>query len=122
MINNYILTIAVTSQEGEAQDKSGWNTTALQALAACTPLVAHPRPNDDWERISSPLIVSKWESGLQDHLDRGFAQFTCEGIRRGFRIGFNYRCKSIARNMRSVAEHEEVVENYIGAECRPRGC
>ena len=45
--------------------------------------------------------------------------YVCEGIRWGFRIGFDYglcQCTRALRNMKSVSEHKEVVEEYIRGE------
>ena len=51
--------------------------------------------------------------------DQVLAQYICTGIKKGFHIGFNQqaRCKSAKGNMKSVQEHKEVVEQYIGVEC-----
>ena len=54
------------------------------------------------------------------HPNQAFAQYICTGIKQGFHIGFNYqlaRCRSAKGNMKSVQEHKEVVEQYIGVEC-----
>ena len=54
------------------------------------------------------------------HPDQAFAQYICTGIKQGFHIGFNYqlaRCRSAKGNMKSVQEHKEVVEQYIGVKC-----
>ena len=40
--------------------------------------------------VFTPLIASAWEAELQSHPDREFANFVVDGIRRGFRIGFDY--------------------------------
>lgn len=88
---------------------------SLLALAACTPssLLSH---DSGWGKIVTPLRVSAWEKGLASHPDRDFAKFICDGVREGFRVGFNYRmcqCHSLEGNMRSMVEHREVVERYV---------
>ena len=91
----------------------------MLALTSCTPLRA-PRHGGDWERVATPLLIRQCEEGLQDHPDQEFAQYICTGIQRGFRVGYNYhthQCRSGPGNMRSVSEHRDVVEKYIGEEC-----
>ena len=66
-----------------------------------------------------PLKLREWEKGLASHPDRDFARYFYDGIREGFRIGYNYggtRCLSSSGNMKSVEEHNEVVEEYIQGE------
>lgn len=69
---------------------------------------------------ASPLRWRDWQDGLAGHPDRRFAKFITEGIRQGFRIGFDYRshkCRRAKRNMRSAEEHPEVVRKYLASEC-----
>ncbi len=43
----------------------------------------------------------------------------CDGVREGFRVGFNHRlcnCLSVRGNMKSVVDHREVVEAYVQGE------
>lgn len=66
------------------------------------------------------LRLREWERALAGHQDQAFARYICEGIRQGFHVGFNYQqaeCKPAKGNMKSVEEHKEVVEQYIGVEC-----
>ncbi len=77
----------------------------------------------DWAEIATPLRLREWEQGLSSHPDREFVQYVCNGIRDGFRIGFNYgtaRCNRSPGNMGSAKLHEEVVERYIAAECEAK--
>ena len=91
-------------------------TEALISLASCSPL----RPqvhNSGWGTVVTPLRISAWERGLAGHPDREFARYVCTGIWEGF--GFNYvekQCKPVFRNMKSVEDHREVVEQYIFGE------
>ena len=67
----------------------------------------------------TPLCATTWERGLSDHPDRQFVELLCTGIQESFCVGFNYRehqCRKASRNMRSVREHREVVEEYIHKE------
>jgi hypothetical protein len=69
-----------------------------QLWAACTPAV--PR---ELSVIATPLRWQAWESELWGHPDREFVQLIIEGIRGGFRIGYNYRLHSRSRNMVSAS-------------------
>ena len=42
--------------------------------------------------IGSPLLpcIAAWLAGLADHPDSAFVGYVTEGIRRGFRVGFDY--------------------------------
>lgn len=69
---------------------------------------------------SGPLRWQDWEKSLASHPDRRFAGYITEGIRQGFRIGFDYskhRCKGAKRNMKSAVDHPEVVHSYLANEC-----
>lgn len=95
------------------------NVDALLHLASCTPLKARVT-DSGWDRITTPYHLAVWDRGLASHPDRRFAQYVSEGIRAGFRIGFNYhqaQCRRGPGNMKSVRYHEEVVDKYIGTEC-----
>ena len=94
------------------------DSSSLLALARCTPLTAQVQ-RGEWETITSPLRISAWEKGLLCHPDRGFAEYVCNGIREGFRVGFNYRsahCRQASGNLKSVRDHKEVVAKYIQGE------
>lgn len=97
-------------------------TESLLALESCTPLETQVHPGE-WAMIVTPLRLREWEKALSTHPDQEFARYVCSGIREGFRIGFDYRrasCRPGPGNMKSVREHEEVVERYIGVECEAR--
>ena len=72
-----------------------------------------------WGKVITPLRLRKWEESLSSYPDRMFAGYVCDGIRDGFRVGFSYctsLCKKVVGNMKSVKEHKEVVEAYVGGE------
>ena len=96
------------------------DTESLLDLDAMTPLSAS-RHEGKWEEIVSPLEPREWENGLANHPDRAFADYICAGIRQGFRLGYNYRSnrsQRVSRNMRSVDEHREVVEEFFREESK----
>ena len=46
--------------------------------------------------------------GPLSHPNRQFVDYVCNGIRDGFRVGFNYRSSAVKQssgNMRSIVEH-----------------
>ena len=60
-----------------------------------------------------------WDRLLASHPDREYARWVCQGVREGFRLGFDWRrcsCRPASGNMRSVVDHREVVEKYIQGE------
>ena len=40
--------------------------------------------------VSTPLCPDAWAAALASHPDRAFARYICNGLRFGFRIGFQY--------------------------------
>lgn len=93
-------------------------TGDLMAMRACTPITSRVY-DADWSKVVTPLRALVWERKLASHPDREFAHWVCEGVREGFRLGFDYRrchCRSAGGNMRSVIEHREVVESYVQGE------
>ena len=98
--------------------QSAVDTRSLLALAASVP----PQGmlyDGVWGKVITPLRLREWEESLSSYPDRKFAGYVCDGIRDGFRVGFSYGtsvCKRAVGNMKSVKEHKEVVEAYIGGE------
>lgn len=68
--------------------------------------------------VITPLALDQWRTILASHPDRAFARYVCDGIRTGFRIGFNYttQLKPATANMQSALTHPEVVTAYIQKE------
>ncbi len=60
-----------------------------------------------------------WWQWLRLHPDRRFCTYICEGIRSGFRIGFDTstRLQCCTRNMSSAAIHREVIDANFAQEC-----
>ena len=90
----------------------------LQAMRSCKPprrLVVPP----ELGVITTPLVASVWEAELRGHPDSEFADFLVEGIRCGFRIGFDYGSQvgiSATNNMHSAREHPEPIDRYVREE------
>jgi hypothetical protein len=73
--------------------------------------------------ISTPLKWETWAGALQSHPDQEFAAYVVEGLKEGFRIGFDYAghtCTPAKRNMLSASQHPEVIEEYVKEECTLR--
>lgn len=88
-------------------------------MAACIPVSASI-PVGKGE-VVSPLKWEVWLKALAGHPDRNFVAFIVDGLKYGFRIGFNYAsgsCQSAHRNMLSAYQHSEVIEEYLEEECR----
>lgn len=68
--------------------------------------------------VSTPLVLSTWETKLRRHPDQDYAQVILRGIEKGFRIGVNQDqvFKSASRNMLSAQQNPSVIEEYIGRE------
>lgn len=69
--------------------------------------------------VTTPLAIPAWEQALETHPDRAFAKYIINGLRQGFRIGFNRACPlhSAAANMTSARLHPAVISDYIAKEC-----
>ena len=70
--------------------------------------------------ITTPLVSHDWEAALVSHPDRALVRYITEGLRLGFRIGFQRHSplKPATCNMPSATEHPEVVQRYIEDELR----
>ena len=67
-----------------------------------------------------PLPVSAWRAYLANHPDQTFATYILNGLKDGFRIGFDRTrpLRSSRRNMKSALENKAVVDAYIDEETR----
>ena len=67
-----------------------------------------------------PLPVSAWRAYLANHPDQSFATYILNGLKDGFRIGFDRTrpLRSSRRNMKSALENKAVVDAYIDEETR----
>ena len=69
-------------------------------------------------RIVTPLNAEAWKACLLNHPDRLFAYYISNGVRCGFRLGYNRESKVISAksNMISAAAHPSIVADYIAKE------
>jgi len=72
------------------------------------------------ERGYYPLHWQEWDRCLASHPDQCFRQYIVDGIRFGFRIGFDYgshTCRRSPSNMLSARERPEIINEYLAQEC-----
>ncbi len=76
-------------------------------------------PPEVLKEIVTPLHWETWDSKLLDHPDQRFRRYVVEGLRDGFKIGFDYgrSLKSVRRNMSSVLQHPQAIRDYLAEEC-----
>ena len=68
---------------------------------------------------ASPLKPAAWRKYLATHPNQCFASYIVSGTQRGFHIGVNraaVRLNSADRNLRSVSQNPQVVEQYVQEE------
>ena len=71
--------------------------------------------------IATPLRWEVWAKDLRDLPDREYARYIVEGIRDGFRIGFDYSslsCSSVSHNMLSAKQHPQPIRDYLAKELK----
>ena len=92
--------------------------TDLLQLDACRPRVPTRLP-PRMEEVHCPLPWREWDRSLATHPDRRFRAYIVDGLRHGFRVGFNYQqaCRKSLRNMPSALEQPQVVQDYLAKEC-----
>ena len=68
--------------------------------------------------VPTPLVLASWVSGLAAHPDATFAAYIINGIRVGFRIGYDRRaiCRPATTNM--PTPHPQIVSDYLEREVR----
>ncbi len=89
----------------------------LLAIEACIPSI--PWVLQAWREIVTPLDWRVWDENLSTYPDQQLRRYIVDGIKGGFRIGFNYAhsLRSTERNMHSVKSYPEAIEGYLAEEC-----
>ena len=92
-------------------------TADLRALNNCfasCPLLPIPRMKD----IVSPLCYEAWSQALRNHPDQSFISYLQDGLRGGFRVGFQDQSPlmSSKRNISSALENPSPVVEYLAKE------
>ncbi len=90
----------------------------LLALEACVvecPTSVSPAVRE----IVTPLCWEVWDSKLAQHPDQRFRHYIVEGIKGGFRLGFDYSrpLRGATRNMASVQKYPQAIRDYLAEEC-----
>ena len=80
-----------------------------------------PAPLSVWpDSATPPLDATTWQVALWSHPDKCLGHFLVQGLRHGFRIGYNggqRALQSAKRNMPSAYDHPEVIDKYLANEC-----
>lgn len=89
----------------------------LRQLDACVPQAASRLPQA-MVAVLTPLVWREWDRLLKRHPEQQFRSYIVEGIRTGFRVGFNYNTvlQSATQNMPSASAHPEVIREYLATE------
>lgn len=64
------------------------------------------------ERVRTPLVEEAWMSALSMHLDRAFARYITEGIKKGFMIGF-HQTQSTQPAACNMLSEQDTLRKYI---------
>ena len=66
----------------------------------------------------SPLLVEQFSWELRNHPNPQLVAFILDGLRNGFKLGFNHsqKLKSAKRNKPSAYEHPAVIDEYLANE------
>lgn len=91
----------------------------LLQLDSATPYSGEQELSPQLKEVVTPLRWEMWWQWLRLHPDRRFCTYICEGIRSGFRIGFDRstRLRCCTRNMSSATIHREVIDANFSQEC-----
>ena len=94
-------------------------TKDLRELDACRPQSQAAQIPPEACTIATPLSPRRWEQALANHPDRQFARYIVNGLRDGFRIGFQHdkaHCRPATTNMQSAFRYPEPVVTYLESE------
>ena len=91
----------------------------LLALDTCIPTDNHSPLAHPLSQVVTPVNLEAWEWAMADFPDQRLSSYLLGGFTEGFRIGFNRQkvtLRSSHRNMRSAAEHPEIIDEYLEEE------
>ena len=63
--------------------------------------------------VYSPLHLPQWTMELEPHPDKAFSSYILQGIRCGFRIGFNYDQPLHPTSSNLHSSNPEVISDYL---------
>ena len=69
-------------------------------------------------RIESPLRWKEWDAQLTTYPDQRLRAYIVDGIRYGFRVGYNYEAvrRPSKGNMKSALVNPQVIQDYLHTE------
>ena len=104
-------------------ERQGWSLPIYQAPASAgqqeAPVQGECRLRSG--RSEPPLVLGEWERSLRTHPYGAYRDYLLNGIKEGFRVGFQYDCHACSRsksNMVSASKNPKVVEDYLTNEIR----
>ena len=91
----------------------------LLSLDACRPSNMDKALPLELQGITTPLDWREWDKALAAHPDQQFREYIVNGIKEGFRLGFDYSksCNGAPRNMASAGTHAPIIRDYLAEEC-----
>ena len=91
----------------------------LLHLDACHPQGRGMLP-PELRRVESPLRWKEWDTRLTLYPDQSLRSYIVEGIRYGFRVGYNYDAirRPSKGNMKSALDNPEVIRDYLHMELK----
>ena len=91
----------------------------LLHLDACRPEESTKLPLA-LNRVISPLQWQEWDTRLRSYPDQRLRAYIVEGIRHGFRVGYNFNstCHHVQGNMKSAGKNPQVIQDYLDTELK----
>ena len=92
-------------------------TNDLLALASA--VAPKPKPATQWPRYHTPIQLSLLQPYLDAHPGQSYAAYIAQGLKDGFRIGFDYRCRQLKpcrKNHPTCLAKPSVVTERVAAE------
>ena len=88
----------------------------LLELDRCRPPSQHEL-QDQLRHIETPVRLSVWQEALANHPDQSFAKYILNGLKEGFRIGFNHKEAKLQQGTHNMpCSNHKVVSEYLETE------
>ena len=114
-LNMYLPLPCVSSYFSHNWALFGGSFEGFHRLSFCFLLVSTPLPPVS---VVSPLKPEVFAAKLSQHPDQHLVAFVLDGLRNGFRLGFQHskKLKSAKSNKASANQHSEVIDHYLANE------